>query len=47
MFYNGVTVYKFLLVMFIVFVAGCGTVGGTLSGAGTDLQRAGDWIKTR
>lgn len=37
-----------LTIIYVVFVvAGCGTVGGTLSGAGTDLQRAGDWIKTR
>lgn len=39
--------HKFLAVVLISVVAGCGTVGGTLSGAGTDLQRAGDWIKTR
>ena len=33
--------------LFAVALAGCGTVGGAVSGAGTDLQRAGDWIKTR
>jgi predicted small secreted protein len=25
----------------------CGTVGGFVSGAGDDLQKAGNWIKTR
>lgn len=29
------------------FLTGCGTVGGTLQGAGEDLKKAGDWIKTR
>lgn len=28
-------------------LSACGTVGGTLSGAGEDLKKAGDWIKTR
>jgi hypothetical protein len=28
-------------------LAACGTAGGLVSGAGTDLQRAGDWIKSR
>jgi hypothetical protein len=26
---------------------GCGTVGGAVSGAGTDLQKAGEWIKNK
>jgi predicted small secreted protein len=25
----------------------CGTVGGAVSGAGSDLNRAGEWIKSR
>jgi len=25
----------------------CGTMGGAVSGAGTDLSRAGEWIKSR
>ena len=39
---------KFLsiLVMATVLTA-CGTVGGAVSGAGTDLNRAGEWIKSR
>ncbi len=34
---------------FIVVLAltGCGTIGGAVSGVGTDLQRAGEWIKSR
>jgi len=26
------------------FLTGCGTVSGTVSGAGQDLQKAGEWI---
>ena len=36
-----------LIFVFVVTLAGCGTVGGAVSGAGSDLQKAGDWIKTR
>jgi predicted small secreted protein len=25
----------------------CGTVGGAVSGAGTDLSKAGEWIKSK
>jgi predicted small secreted protein len=28
-------------------LSACGTVGGAVSGAGTDLTKAGDWIRTR
>ena len=28
-------------------LSGCGTVGGAVSGAGSDLQKAGNWIKSR
>ena len=35
------------LLFSLVALAGCGTVGGTLAGAGEDLKRAGDWVKTR
>jgi predicted small secreted protein len=35
-------------VLFSMFVlSGCGTIGGAVGGAGTDLQKAGDWIKSR
>ena len=29
-----------------VMLAGCGTLGGAVSGAGDDLKRAGEWIRT-
>lgn len=28
-----------------ILLTGCGTLGGAISGAGEDLQRAGQWIK--
>ena len=37
----------FVALLFVVAAAGCGTVGGAVSGAGTDLQKAGEWIKSR
>ena len=33
--------------LLLITVTGCGTVGGTVSGAGQDLSRAGEWIRTR
>lgn len=36
-----------LLVSSMSLLTACGTVGGAVSGAGTDLQRAGEWIRTR
>jgi predicted small secreted protein len=42
------TKIKFLLLVpLISFLVGCGTVGGAVSGAGTDLQKAGEWIRNR
>lgn len=35
-----------VLVLSMVLTA-CGTVGGAVSGAGTDLQKAGEWIRNR
>lgn len=31
--------------LMVVTIAGCGTLGGAISGAGDDLKGAGDWIK--
>jgi predicted small secreted protein len=31
----------------LIVVTGCGTMGGAVSGAGQDLSRAGDWIRSR
>ena len=40
--------YKlFISLVVAVALTGCGTAGGLISGAGTDLQRAGDWIKSQ
>jgi predicted small secreted protein len=36
-----------LLSVFVLLLPGCGTIGGAVSGAGTDLQKAGNWIKNR
>lgn len=35
------------LLVLLSSMVGCGTVGGAVSGAGSDLQKAGEWIKTR
>lgn len=34
-------------VILATLLTACGTVGGAVSGAGTDLSRAGEWIKSR
>jgi predicted small secreted protein len=31
----------------VLALTGCGTIGGAVSGAGQDLSKAGEWIKTR
>lgn len=37
---------KYLAIILVSAVlTGCGTLGGAVSGAGEDLQRAGEWIK--
>ena len=36
-----------LTAIVLLTVTACGTVGGAVSGAGTDLQKAGDWIKSK
>ena len=40
---------KRLIVVFAVaaMLTGCGTLGGAVSGAGQDLSKAGEWIKSR
>jgi predicted small secreted protein len=37
----------FLTLILAMLLTACGTVGGAVSGAGTDLSRAGEWIKSR
>lgn len=36
-----------IILLLSAFLVGCGTIGGALSGAGTDLQRAGEWVRNR
>ena len=35
------------VVSILTILSACGTVGGAVSGAGSDLSRAGEWIKSR
>lgn len=37
----------FINVLLALTLTGCGTIGGTISGAGKDLSRAGDWIQSK
>ena len=42
------TKLQYLIVsMALITVSGCGTMGGAVSGAGQDLSRAGEWIRSR
>jgi hypothetical protein len=36
-----------LLSLLLITATGCGTMGGAVSGAGQDLSRAGEWIRSR
>ena len=39
---------QYLIVsLLLITVSGCGTMGGAVSGAGQDLSRAGEWIRSR
>jgi predicted small secreted protein len=35
------------VILVSVLLTACGTIGGAVSGAGQDLGKAGDWIRTR
>ena len=35
------------IVIFSMSLTACGTMGGALQGAGQDLNKAGEWIKSR
>lgn len=37
----------FIMVPVLMFLTACGTMGGALSGAGDDLQKVGNWVKSR
>jgi predicted small secreted protein len=36
-----------IVAMIAAVLSACGTVGGAVSGAGQDLSKAGDWIKSK
>ena len=36
-----------IMIMLVSVLTACGTAGGLVSGAGTDLQKAGEWIKSK
>jgi hypothetical protein len=36
-----------IVLLLVAALTGCGTVGGAISGAGSDLGRVGDWIKSK
>ena len=36
-----------LVIMVAVLLSACGTLGGAIRGAGQDLSKAGDWIKSK
>jgi predicted small secreted protein len=38
---------KIVALILTTTLIGCGTVGGTLSGAGEDLKKVGDWVKSK
>jgi predicted small secreted protein len=38
---------KIASVILVLLMAGCGTLGGAVSGAGKDLSKAGEWISNK
>jgi len=40
-------VKKAVIILLVSMLTACGTMGGMVGGAGEDLKKAGDWIKTR
>ena len=36
-----------IVAMIAAVLSACGTVGGAMSGAGQDLGKAGDWIRSK
>ena len=39
---------KIIVIAFLLgILSACGTVGGAVSGAGQDLSKAGDWIRSK
>lgn len=38
---------KLVCLALVALLTACGTVGGAVSGAGSDLSKAGEWIRSR
>ena len=38
---------KLIGLVLVALLTACGTVGGAVSGAGSDLTKAGEWIRSR
>jgi predicted small secreted protein len=36
-----------IAIILVGMLTACGTVGGVVSGAGDDLKKAGEWVKSR
>jgi hypothetical protein len=36
-----------VIAFFLSILSACGTIGGAVSGAGTDLTKAGEWIRSK
>ena len=37
---------RYILVIAVMLLLGCGTIGGAISGAGEDIKKVGDLIKS-
>ncbi len=38
---------RLIAIAVLTVLTGCGTVGGMVGGAGDDLKKAGEWVKSR
>jgi len=36
-----------LAILVSIMLTACGTIGGAVSGAGSDLTKAGEWIRSK
>lgn len=38
---------KVIILVLLATLTGCGTLGGALQGAGDDLHKVGDWVRSK
>lgn len=38
---------KAIVLILLATLAGCGTMGGALQGAGDDLHKVGNWVRSK